>query len=103
MPLTGPEVVTYECDPETRVATITLNRPERANALSFETFRRFSEVFHGFYLDDDAWTGVVTGAGDRHFCAGTWPRARPAADWAGRLPCSPRAGCSPPTCTSGSR
>ena len=70
MPLTGPETVTYECDPETKVATITLNRPERANALNGETFRRFSEVFHQFNHDDDAWSAVVTGAGERHFCAG---------------------------------
>lgn len=31
-----PESFLYECDPGTGVATLTLNRPERLNALTFE-------------------------------------------------------------------
>jgi enoyl-CoA hydratase/carnithine racemase len=51
------------------VALVTLNRPEKANALSDETFTRLA----GFYAEaarrPDIRVVVLTGAG-RHFCAG---------------------------------
>ena len=52
------------------VATITLNRPEAMNALNPELrwslSRHFDEVEH----NDDIWIAIVTGAGDKAFCAG---------------------------------
>lgn len=52
------------------IALITLNRPERMNALGRELGAELREAEAEFAADDDAWIGVYTGAGDRAFCAG---------------------------------
>jgi enoyl-CoA hydratase/carnithine racemase len=52
------------------VAYVTLNRPERMNALDAHSHVELIEVFDDFEADDDAWVAVITGAGDRAFCAG---------------------------------
>lgn len=52
------------------IATITINRPDALNAIDLETWREFSEACARLEADDDVWVGVVTGAGDRAFCAG---------------------------------
>ena len=51
------------------VATITYNRPEVLNAVNGDMRRALNETFSRFREDDDAWVGIVTGAG-RAFCAG---------------------------------
>lgn len=68
MPLTGPDILLYE--KKDRIVTITINRPERMNALSVETLLRLEEAWETFRDDDDAWVCVLTGAGDRAFCTG---------------------------------
>ncbi len=60
--------VTYEV--KDHIAYITLNRPERLNALSRELSQQLREAESNFAQDDDAWVAVYTGAGDRAFCAG---------------------------------
>ncbi|MCY4058325.1 MAG: enoyl-CoA hydratase-related protein, partial [Gammaproteobacteria bacterium] len=52
------------------VAIITLNRPERMNALGNELSAELRQAEAEFAADDDAWIGIYTGAGDRAFCAG---------------------------------
>ncbi|MCE2424004.1 MAG: enoyl-CoA hydratase/isomerase family protein [Pseudomonadales bacterium] len=52
------------------VAIITLNRPERMNALGSELSSELRQAEAEFAADDDAWIGIYTGAGDRAFCAG---------------------------------
>jgi enoyl-CoA hydratase/carnithine racemase len=52
------------------IAYITLNRPERLNALGTELVQQFWEADTSFAEDDDAWVAIYTGAGDRAFCAG---------------------------------
>ncbi len=52
------------------IATITLNRPDRLNALGTEMMQQFAEAETKFAEDDDAWLAVYTGAGDRAFSAG---------------------------------
>lgn len=52
------------------IAYITLNRPERMNALGQELSAELAEAEAQFAADDDAWIGIYTGAGDRAFCAG---------------------------------
>jgi E-phenylitaconyl-CoA hydratase len=52
------------------VATVTINRPEAMNAISYDVFMDLSRAFHEFRDDDDAWVAVLTGAGDRAFSAG---------------------------------
>jgi enoyl-CoA hydratase/carnithine racemase len=51
------------------VATITLNRPERLNALTFEVYRELTDTFAALSSDPDVRTVVITGAG-RAFCSG---------------------------------
>lgn len=53
-----------------RVAYITLNRPERRNALSYAVQDRLVELFGRCDAAKDVWAVVITGAGDRAFCAG---------------------------------
>jgi enoyl-CoA hydratase/carnithine racemase len=52
------------------VAYVTLNRPERMNALDPHSHAELIEVFDDFERDPDAWLAIITGAGDRAFCAG---------------------------------
>src|SRR6188474_294059 len=51
------------------VATITLNRPERLNALTFEVYRELSDTFLALRAESAARVVVITGAG-RAFCSG---------------------------------
>ena len=51
-------------------AVITINRPERRNALGVETCRQLRAAWTRFEADPDAMVAIVTGAGDRAFCAG---------------------------------
>lgn len=52
------------------VATITLDRPERLNALDAEHYRALSEAWIEIRDDDAIRAAVVTGAGERSFCVG---------------------------------
>jgi enoyl-CoA hydratase/carnithine racemase len=54
---------------EDRVATITLNRPEKKNAMSFVMFNELRDVFLRAAGDDEVRCVVLTGAG-RAFCSG---------------------------------
>jgi enoyl-CoA hydratase len=51
------------------IATVTLNRPEKRNALSLELRRELASTFEGLGTDADVAVVVVTGAGTA-FCAG---------------------------------
>ncbi|HEX77414.1 MAG TPA: enoyl-CoA hydratase [Dehalococcoidia bacterium] len=68
MPITGSDILLYE--KKDRIVIITMNRPERMNALSLELIDRFQEVWRGFQADEDAWVAILTGAGEKSFCAG---------------------------------
>src|SRR3954462_3322632 len=46
-----------------RVATVTLNRPQRKNPLTFESYRELTDFFRACTMDDDVKVVVVTGAG----------------------------------------
>ncbi|MGB9178584.1 MAG: enoyl-CoA hydratase family protein [Pyrinomonadaceae bacterium] len=51
------------------VATITLNRPERLNALTFEVYRELTDTFAALRCEEGVRAVVITGAG-RAFCSG---------------------------------
>lgn len=59
----------YQVDADTAVATITLNRPERLNALTFEVYRELSDTFAAFADEGDVRAVVITGTG-RAFSTG---------------------------------
>lgn len=52
------------------VATITLNRPEKMNALDPATYEEITQAFADIERDRDILVGIITGAGDRAFTAG---------------------------------
>jgi enoyl-CoA hydratase/carnithine racemase len=52
------------------VATITLSRPERMNAFTDVMMREVIDAFDRVDADDDVRVVIVTGAGERAFCAG---------------------------------
>ncbi|KOG52819.1 enoyl-CoA hydratase [Streptomyces griseoflavus] len=52
------------------VALVTLDRPERHNAIDLETAERLASVWRGFRSDDDVRAVVLTGAGGAAFCTG---------------------------------
>ena len=52
-----------------RVATITLNRPERKNPLTFESYAELRDTFHRLQYADDVRAVVFTGEGG-NFCSG---------------------------------
>src|SRR5204862_7737814 len=68
MPL-APQSFLYQHDPHTGVATITLNRPDRLNALTFDVYRELRDTFRT--LDDEPGVRavIITGTG-RAFCSG---------------------------------
>lgn len=55
---------------EDGVAVITLNRPEAANALSLQMLYELHEAIHEIKFDRQVRCVLVTGAGDKAFCAG---------------------------------
>ncbi|WP_448188065.1 enoyl-CoA hydratase family protein [Azospirillum sp. sgz301742] len=54
---------------EDRVATVTLNRPEKKNPLTFESYAELRDTFHALRFDADIKAVVVAGAGG-NFCSG---------------------------------
>jgi enoyl-CoA hydratase/carnithine racemase len=52
-----------------RVATITLNRPERKNPLTFDSYAELRDLFRDLVHVDDIRAVVITGAGG-NFCSG---------------------------------
>lgn len=53
-----------------KIALITINRPEAMNALNVEAMEELEEVWLDFRDDDNIWVAIITGAGDKAFCAG---------------------------------
>lgn len=53
-----------------RVARITINREERRNAIDTRTNEALIDAFLEAGADPDIWAIVLTGAGDKAFCAG---------------------------------
>jgi enoyl-CoA hydratase/carnithine racemase len=65
----NPKTFLYGVDPATAVATITLNRPERLNALTFEVYAELRDTFRALDTEPGVRSIVITGTG-RAFCAG---------------------------------
>ena len=53
-----------------RIAYVTINRPEVMNAISPPVSEELWEVWSEFKNDPEAWVAILTGAGERAFCAG---------------------------------
>ena len=57
-------------DVDAGVATVTLNRPEQRNALSAQLLTELVDAMRRVRDDEDVRAVVLTGAGDKAFCAG---------------------------------
>lgn len=53
-----------------KTAVITLNRPEAYNAMNGEAWRELTKIWIEIKEDPETWTIIVTGAGEKAFCAG---------------------------------
>jgi enoyl-CoA hydratase/carnithine racemase len=53
-----------------RALVVTINRPERMNALHSPAHFELSEIFDDFERDPDLWIAILTGEGERAFSAG---------------------------------
>ncbi len=67
--LDPPRSFLLDCDTESKVARITLNRPARLNALTFEVYDELRNTFRALDTEPEVRAIVITGAG-RGFCTG---------------------------------
>lgn len=65
----APTSFLYHHDPGTQVVTLTLNRPELLNALTFEVYQELTDTFVALDTEPQVRAIVLTGAG-RGFCSG---------------------------------
>ena len=49
---------------------VTLNRPELYNALHNPAHHELDQIWNDFSANDDLWVAILTGAGEKAFCAG---------------------------------
>lgn len=68
MPI-APRSFRYELDPASAVATLTLDRPDRLNALTFEVYEELRETFDALDTEPGVRAILLTGSG-RAFCSG---------------------------------
>lgn len=57
-------------DKQDHIAVVTLNRPEALNSIDPETAGELIDAAERIMEDKDIWLGVLTGAGEKAFCAG---------------------------------
>ncbi|MEU1401531.1 enoyl-CoA hydratase/isomerase family protein [Streptomyces sp. NPDC005728] len=62
--------VRLRADKDTGVAVVTLNRPERLNAIDLAMAGELARVWRELRFDDSVRAVVLTGAGERAFCTG---------------------------------
>lgn len=66
--LSETDKVLYEV--EDNLAKVTINRPEKLNAMDPEIYQALSEAWIEIRDDPEVWAAIVTGAGDRAFTTG---------------------------------
>jgi len=72
---TVPDLKNIIYEKKGRLAYVTINRPERRNAIDGDTSKEILDAFNDFKEDDELWVAVLTGAGDVAFSAGADLRA----------------------------
>ncbi|MCC7368318.1 MAG: enoyl-CoA hydratase/isomerase family protein [Chloroflexi bacterium] len=71
MAATTPQAYQYALyEKRDHTAIITINRPEVLNALSYPANEELYDIWTDVMEDPDIWTAILTGVGDRAFCAG---------------------------------
>jgi len=59
----------FKLEVDGKTATITLNRPERKNPLTFHSYAELRDLFRALQFDEEVKTVVIAGAGG-NFCSG---------------------------------
>src|SRR5512137_2265531 len=62
--------MTIDYEKKGHIRIMTFNNPEKRNALTIRDFLRMDEIDEEFQADPDGWVLIMTGAGDKSFCAG---------------------------------
>jgi enoyl-CoA hydratase/carnithine racemase len=62
--------VAVEYQKEGKIALFTINRPEALNAMDVAAVQELHEAMVDFRDDPGLWVGIITGAGEKAFCAG---------------------------------
>ena len=73
-----------EVDQDAHITTITINRPKVLNALHPMASLEMEKALDAFVNDPQAWVAIITGTGDRAFCAGNdlkWQAERGTGDF----------------------
>jgi enoyl-CoA hydratase/carnithine racemase len=60
----------FDIKREGRLLTVTIDRPEVRNCLNSRCCYELSTIWDEFDADPDLWVAIITGRGDRAFCAG---------------------------------
>lgn len=68
-PLSAFRFISYE--QVGRLVVVTIRRPEVRNALHLAAHLELDEAWRRYEQDDNAWVAILTGEGDRAFCAGS--------------------------------
>jgi enoyl-CoA hydratase/carnithine racemase len=68
-PMAGYQARHFVWEVQSGVATLTLNRPERKNPLTFDSYAEMRDLFHSLKGADDVHAVVITGSGG-NFCSG---------------------------------
>lgn len=63
-----------------RIAYITLNRPQKLNALTIEMIDELEKIWEDFKKDDKCWVAILSGLG-KAFCAGAAIEQLPKGKW----------------------
>lgn len=59
-----------QVEKQQHLTIITLNRPASFNALNASAHEELAQAFDQFQNDDEQWVAIVTGVGEKAFCAG---------------------------------
>ncbi|MCL5025037.1 MAG: enoyl-CoA hydratase-related protein [Chloroflexi bacterium] len=72
------------------IARVTINRPEVMNAVHPPAHMELDEIWNDFQGDPQMWVAILTGAGDRAFCAGADLKYAAEHPSVRRVPATPR-------------
>jgi crotonobetainyl-CoA hydratase len=70
MTMSRKDILLVEKNTDKHYAILTINREERGNSINFELGQCLKQAWADLKHDDDIWTVILTGKGDRFFCAG---------------------------------
>ena len=68
--MTRPAYQHCKIERDDHLLIVTLNRPQAMNSLHAPACFELHEIFDDFESDPDLWVAIITGEGDRAFCAG---------------------------------